>query len=335
MTDTESRKAIVKPQQRRICEQHHHPLQRGILISFITGGLGAAMMVAFQRSALDATFSIIASACAMMAFGGMLSVILLVSPYQKERKAFRAYIDKLIRFDLRDRRSSFDILKNNSDGLINELSDEVHRIVTDVYANHAEAVRIRRNMDDAVRAETARATAKLNKEVLTDPLTQLHNRRSFDAALPELFQIAKSRKEDIVCMMIDVDHFKNINDCIGHDAGDEVLKGLATVLQSIVRESDMAFRLGGDEFVVLFINTTTHEVFRIADRLQKRFAQLPWKYDETQCKRATLSIGGVSLQLSNAATPELLLKQADYAMLDAKKCGKNRAHIIGVDGIAA
>ena len=124
-------------------------------------------------------------------------------------------------------------------------------------------------------------------------------------------------------MILDVDHFKAVNDTYGHDAGDEVLKGLARRIRRVVRGADLVCRLGGEEFVIVMPDTTLLVATKIAERVRAAVQSEMFKIDASgRCIPVTTSIG--IAERANDANPDALLRRADKALYDSKTAGRNR-----------
>ncbi len=157
---------------------------------------------------------------------------------------------------------------------------------------------------------------------IMDPLTGLYNRRRFEAILSTEFKRSHRYNNPLSCLVIDVDHFKKINDTHGHQTGDAVLKECAQVIQNTIREVDTAARWGGEEFIILVPNTSKENGKRAAERIWKAvgghaFAVLPGV-------QVTVSIGVAGIPDPAIQTTEQLIHTADVAMYEAKKKGRNR-----------
>jgi len=162
----------------------------------------------------------------------------------------------------------------------------------------------------------------INYVTFHDPLTGLANRSLFYDRMHKSISRAKRSKSSMAIMLLDLDRFKNINDSLGHDAGDEFLKQAAKHMQEVLRDTDTVARLGGDEFVVVLENINkVEDVENIAQKLLDCLAQ-PVDVHEHEIA-ATASIG-VSLFPNDGDTIDQLLKHADTAMYRAKAAGKNR-----------
>lgn len=156
------------------------------------------------------------------------------------------------------------------------------------------------------------------KAAITDPLTDLYNRRFFDARLRQ--EVARVRRagRSLGLMFVDLDHFKQINDQYGHDAGNLVLTQVANIIRASIRSADVPARWGGDEFTVLLTEPEMDSLEMIARRVRDGVEQTSWG----PVREVTATIG-IAVMPNDAATIEDLLKAADDAMYLAKKRGKN------------
>jgi diguanylate cyclase (GGDEF)-like protein/PAS domain S-box-containing protein len=157
----------------------------------------------------------------------------------------------------------------------------------------------------------------LSAAALTDMLTGLPNRR----ALLEHAETRRSGAGPGDCIaLLDIDHFKQVNDLYGHDAGDEVLKSFAQMLRGLLRPADMPARLGGEEFVILFADTSAQVAMQICDRLREHVAATP----------IGTAHGSVRITVSGGVAPltpagmESALRTADAALYKAKHCGRDQ-----------
>lgn len=158
---------------------------------------------------------------------------------------------------------------------------------------------------------------------VVDELTGLYNRRYFDRHLSVLLSKAQEQGRDMALIMLDLDHFKSVNDTYGHDAGDAVLKEFAVRLQRNIRGVDLACRYGGEEFVVLMPDTDFSQAERVAERARLAMSDFPFKANATVSLPLTVSVG-LAMNASASDTPETLLKRADVALYQAKRSGRNR-----------
>ncbi len=163
---------------------------------------------------------------------------------------------------------------------------------------------------------------RLEELARTDPLTELANRRWFDRELAWRFGHARRYGRPLSLAMIDIDHFKDINDRYGHPSGDAVLQSLARIFDRCTRDSDFVARYGGEEFVVIVPETPLLEALRFAEKIRAAVASADFGADIPQ--QVTVSIGVAGLPHSHAESAEELLRAADDAMYRAKEKGRNR-----------
>ncbi|MBC3873454.1 GGDEF domain-containing protein [Undibacterium flavidum] len=163
---------------------------------------------------------------------------------------------------------------------------------------------------------------QLNILAATDALTGLFNRRSLELHATRQLAHSKRTGECLSIMMIDVDHFKQINDHYGHQAGDEVLRRLSNLMQSIVRGNDYLARYGGEEFCILLPGTNEAQAAILAERLRRLYEDLliPW---QQHTLRSSISIGIADTEHA-ANDVERLIELADIALYQAKHEGRNR-----------
>lgn len=170
-------------------------------------------------------------------------------------------------------------------------------------------------------AQLDAAQEELRELSLRDPLTGCYNRRHFMHALRH--EIERGQRYDAHCSVaiLDVDNFKQINDRLGHQAGDEVLLGVAQACQAVMRATDVFARIGGEEFAVLLPQTRADEAHALVDRLRLHVQTLT--FDAWPAlERVTLSGGVVSA--TSTAQVDAVMHAADHAMYRAKREGKNR-----------
>lgn len=177
--------------------------------------------------------------------------------------------------------------------------------------------------------ENAVNRARLRQSGFTDVLTGWHNRRYLQARMKEELARASRDGRSLVCMMLDVDHFKRVNDNWGHAAGDAVLRELAHRVDAEVRSSDVAARFGGEEFVILLPRTTSDEGRRVAERIRDAVAVAPFELRDGEHVAVTVSIGIAEFRPGAGRSDlkslgEALIARADAALYDAKAAGRDR-----------
>jgi diguanylate cyclase (GGDEF)-like protein len=164
-----------------------------------------------------------------------------------------------------------------------------------------------------------------------DALTKLNNRRSFEARLREETAHAARHQEPFALVLVDLDHFKQVNDTFGHQEGDRVLVHVADALRSVLRKEDTAFRYGGEEFVVLLRATDAAHGARAADRLRAALKERPIDLgDAPESRVITFSAGVAAAEASNAFDAKDLVARADAALYRAKRAGRDRTELATV-----
>jgi two-component system cell cycle response regulator len=159
---------------------------------------------------------------------------------------------------------------------------------------------------------------------VTDQLTGLHNRRYMAGQLDALLRRAAEGGHPVSILVIDIDHFKKVNDSFGHDVGDEVLREFAVRLASNVRAIDLPVRHGGEEFVVVMPDTELEDARRIAERIRLHVAGSPFRVmDGKELLSVTISVG-VATSAGAGETSQAQFKRADEAVYEAKSAGRNR-----------
>jgi len=167
----------------------------------------------------------------------------------------------------------------------------------------------------------------LETENVTDLLMNIYNRRFLESRLQEEFERAKRYALPLSLLLLDLDHFKKVNDIHGHQNGDLVLKNLGKIIRQTIRNTDMPVRFGGEEIVVLMPNTQLLNAHVLAERLRKRVAAFSFIIDgqnlETDEINCTISVG-LTEMTKKTSDAEDLLRLADKALYRAKSEGRNR-----------
>jgi diguanylate cyclase (GGDEF)-like protein len=218
-------------------------------------------------------------------------------------RLLRVSVDRLVdgaaRFASGDRDHRIDV----------QVPPELHRVAEEF--NHM-ILRIRDS--EAALADLARR----------DRLTGLLNRRAYDEAIADALARRQRLNEDVAILLLDIDHFKRINDTHGHVAGDEVLRAIAATVTAQVRQIDKVCRLGGEEFVVILQDANRSAAAIMAERIRGAIEHNPVPVDATPIA-VTVSIGVANVDDDGDAAT--LLERADAALYDAKQGGRNRVVI--------
>ncbi len=159
---------------------------------------------------------------------------------------------------------------------------------------------------------------------LCDALTGIGNRKALNLSFDRELKLAKRHDQPLSVLLIDVDHFKAVNDSVGHSNGDKTLKQIVKTIQNTLRETDQVFRYGGEEFLALLNNTGPVDAKIIADRIRLNVAMSPISLED-QNLFCTISIGISTFD--GFASPDTLIEQADSALYKSKEGGRNRVEL--------
>lgn len=179
----------------------------------------------------------------------------------------------------------------------------------------------------AVQDELRRRNAELERMSRTDSLTAIYNRRHMDELLHKMLSAARRHDQSLAVVMIDIDHFKQVNDTKGHAAGDRVLQVVAQRLTSVLRAEDELGRWGGEEFITLLPVTDLGGATTVAERMRRAVASEPVSLGNHGTLSVTVSLGCAA---SVEGDPEALVRQADDCLYAAKNAGRNRVEIASI-----
>jgi diguanylate cyclase (GGDEF)-like protein len=154
-----------------------------------------------------------------------------------------------------------------------------------------------------------------------DPLTGAGNRVALDKTLEREVELAKRHSQPLSVLMLDIDHFKNVNDTYGHAMGDEVLKQVVKSITACIRQTDMCFRYGGEEFLIMLASADTEGAYRIAERIRSSIEDAIFTHEKGSLN-ITSSIGSATLYATD--TMSSICERADSALYKAKNSGRNR-----------
>lgn len=189
------------------------------------------------------------------------------------------------------------------------------------------SARIKRHLQRWERLRELRdAQEELQRAALTDPLTRIGNRATFELSMKQAKARSRRNQSPYSLLLIDLDHFKQVNDRHGHQAGDQILQQVAGAIKKSARDTDVCCRYGGEEFAVILPDTAAHAADILARRIHRTIAgvsrQLPH-----ELQPVTVSIGIGSSSNFNRGEVELMIEQADQALYRAKRNGRNRTEI--------
>ena len=156
---------------------------------------------------------------------------------------------------------------------------------------------------------------------LRDPLTGIGNRSSMDMSFEREIKLARRHSHPLTLMMVDIDHFKEVNDSLGHQNGDKVLQKIVEIIHATLRETDQIFRYGGEEFIAILHNTDIENAKLIAERVRLNVAMAPISLENEDVLN-TISIGVSDLRDND--TTSSLFERTDQAMYEAKTTGRNK-----------
>ncbi len=202
-----------------------------------------------------------------------------------------------------------DSLLREKDSIVNELIES--KKLLEKYSN---------NLEEMVEQRTE----ILKWLSITDPLTGLYNRRYFIEQIELEFKRAKRYNRDLSLLMLDIDHFKSVNDNYGHQVGDIVLRKISSIIINQLRDSDLAFRYGGEEFMVILPETKPDDAINVAKRMKQEIMDTEHTYRTLHFK-ITASIGIVSIKdmLGTFETVDDIIKKVDDNLYKAKNSGRN------------
>lgn len=200
----------------------------------------------------------------------------------------------------------------------------VTKLLTETQGMHDSSVKLRDELNEANRKieQMNEEFIRIRHESLTDPLTGLKNRRAFDKEIVQVHNAASISREPLSLLLVDIDHFKNVNDTHGHLLGDCVIKRVAQWLMESVRGKDLIARFGGEEFVLILPETDLRGAASVAENIRSNIAKRTLRHGDKTIGRVTVSVGAV--QIKEGESVEGLINRADQALYQAKREGRNR-----------
>ncbi len=221
--------------------------------------------------------------------------------------------------------------KSQKEDLIEGMEAGADDYITKPFDQHELQVRLRAGKRLAdLQAQLLAAREALREQATKDSLTHLWNRSSILDMLGRELSRSSRERTPIGVVIVDLDHFKNVNDSHGHLAGDAVLCEAARCMQGAIRQYDSMGRYGGEEFLILLPGCDEQSSFAQAERLRKQLAQAEMSLNETAL-RMTASFGVTCATPGERSTQEMLIRKADEALYLAKKLGRNRVEFLACD----
>ncbi len=219
---------------------------------------------------------------------------------------------------------AYESIEKDKNSTAAPLLDALNGLFEHLSLKNKELKKLNESLEEKVKIRTKEledANSLLRTLSITDELTKLHNRRYTINALDIIWENSIMNKKPLICIMFDVDHFKEINDTYGHDIGDLVLKEIARTLKESFRNDDIVGRLGGDEFLVVCPNTPCEGGRYIAEKARKAISEIEIPVNN---KFLTLTMSvGVGCLNSEMKIPKDIIKAADNGLYIAKEAGKN------------
>lgn len=169
-------------------------------------------------------------------------------------------------------------------------------------------------------SELIKENEELKKQVATDSLTGLYNKRKLKSDLEEQINLYNRHNDEFSLIMMDIDHFKTINDTYGHETGDEILAKVGEMFKAYTRAEDKVYRYGGEEFCVIMPKTGKEEAIKAGERLREVLSS----YSENGLPKFTMSAGVSNYSAGETACDTI--KRADNALYEAKNNGRNRLY---------
>jgi len=210
------------------------------------------------------------------------------------------------------------------------LEKERGELLAELRSKNAELANLNSSLEEKVAIRTRELetlNARLSELAITDGLTGLYNHRHFRERLALELERSNRTGRPLSVLMIDVDSFKHYNDCHGHLAGDNALRGVAKVLQHGRRANDVVARYGGEEFAILLVDAVGSSAKEVAERVVAQIAEFPFEFGATQpLGRLTISVG-VATAPADGGDAATVLTAADRALFAAKSAGRNTVRV--------
>ncbi|NPA54848.1 MAG: GGDEF domain-containing protein [Epsilonproteobacteria bacterium] len=228
---------------------------------------------------------------------------------------------KLISNDIKnvDTTGDFEIIKTKLLAIAESLDVEITKFSDDVQKEHDEVESLKQKVK-----KLEEELKLVKEEAKTDDLTKMLNKKALNQALHQQEEFYKRHQRIYSILFFDIDHFKNVNDTYGHDAGDVILKSVGLLLNRYSRDIDIVGRFGGEEFVIIAPETTKKEAYQFAEKIRKIVQKTKFMYKDT---RIDITISAGVADRSETNSMEETLKLADERLYKAKTGGRNRVEM--------
>jgi len=223
--------------------------------------------------------------------------------------------------------SDINTLKKLLDSNVHSLKDNISDYLTRGKERFTAAEQRNQALSEQVinmEKETVELKCRLEenkKKLIMDTLTGIHNRMAYNDQIKMLMARWQRYGELFSYAIIDIDHFKNVNDTYGHNTGDKVLKLIATIMKKNIRETDTLFRIGGEEFVLILPNTDREKAAPIIEKIRKSVSNSGFRFKE---EKVIINISAGLTQVNDSDTVESLYERADEGLYKAKETGRNK-----------
>ena len=257
----------------------------------------------------------------------LVLLILFVFLIKREFKFLKKLSQSVLMYD--PKLNNFTLTRTDRSDEVGIIHNAIISMVTRIDSHSKLLDDINQSLEQKI-SERTQELEEVNKQLkelsITDPLTQLFNRRHFENHLKEMWNLAKRKQVDISIIMCDIDHFKYVNDIYGHLVGDVVLKEVAQILKNALkRSSDFVARYGGEEFILVLYDTKVEAAEEVCITIQNNLKRVNgFEYKGVKTEPVSLSFGISSIIPDEMNQCESLVKLADSALYQAKESGRNR-----------
>ncbi len=295
----------------------------------LAAGIGAAAVLLGTEFGINTLGVMLAGVLCGGASGLLAGLALFGTEERKLRSDRDAIVRRIKRLSSVDRRAYFEALEAiDPDHPYAELCTVMHQAMVDAHKDRLEATMLRRDLEDRVVKTASKQTAHLTRMSHTDELTGLANRRGFETGLEKMIERALRERFEVCLMAIDLDHFKQLNDTLGHEKGDAALIAVGEIIRGHVRERDLGARVGGDELFFAVAGASVADAARVAARIAELFRGHPEGLG-LRCPWPGLSVGIAAVQAHGAKDAATLRRMADMALYASKRAGRGRITVFG------